>query len=39
LYALDTKLDVKPGASRKELEHAMKGHVLGQTGLMGKYGR
>lgn len=39
LYALDTKLDVKPAASRKELEHAMKGHVLGQTGLMGKYGR
>jgi Raf kinase inhibitor-like YbhB/YbcL family protein len=39
LYALDIKPDVKAGASRKELEHAMKGHVLSQTELMGKYGR
>jgi Raf kinase inhibitor-like YbhB/YbcL family protein len=39
LYALDAKLDVKPGASRKELEGAMKGHVLGQKELMGRYGR
>jgi Raf kinase inhibitor-like YbhB/YbcL family protein len=39
LYALDAKLDVKPGASRKELEHAMKGHVLAQAELMGMYGR
>ncbi len=28
LYALDAKLDVKPGASRNELERAMKGHML-----------
>ena len=28
LYALDAKLDVKAGASRSELESAMKGHVL-----------
>ena len=39
LYALDTKLDLKPGASRSELESAMKGHVLAETHLMGKYGR
>jgi Raf kinase inhibitor-like YbhB/YbcL family protein len=39
LYALDTKLDVKAGASRNELERAMKGHVLSQTKLMGTYGR
>jgi hypothetical protein len=39
LYALDVKLDIKAGASRKELERAMKGHVLSQTELMGKYGR
>lgn len=39
LYALDTKLNLKPGASRQELEQAMKGHVLGQAELMGKYGR
>jgi Raf kinase inhibitor-like YbhB/YbcL family protein len=39
LYALDAKLDVKAGASRSELERAMKGHVLSQTELMGTYGR
>jgi Raf kinase inhibitor-like YbhB/YbcL family protein len=39
LYALDTKLDVKAGASRNDLERAMKGHVLSQTEWMGKYGR
>jgi Raf kinase inhibitor-like YbhB/YbcL family protein len=39
LYALDSKLDLKPGGSRSELERAMKGHVLGQAELMGKYGR
>jgi len=39
LYALGAKLDLKPGASRNELEGAMKGHVLGQAELMGKYGR
>ena len=39
LYALDSKLDLKPGAARRELESAMQGHVLAQTQLMGKYGR
>ena len=39
LYALDTKLDVKAGANRNELESAMKGHVLSQAELMGRYGR
>lgn len=39
LFALDSSLDVKPGASRKELEAAMKGHVLAQTEVMGRYGR
>lgn len=39
LSALDNKLDLKPGASRKELENAMHGHVLSQAELMGKYGR
>ena len=39
LYALDAKLNVKAGASRNELERAMKGHVLSQTEWMGKYGR
>jgi Raf kinase inhibitor-like YbhB/YbcL family protein len=39
LYAVDTKLDVKAAASRNELERAMKGHVLAEAELMGKYGR
>lgn len=38
LYALGAKLDVKPGASRNELEHAMQGHVLSHAELMGRYG-
>jgi Raf kinase inhibitor-like YbhB/YbcL family protein len=39
LYALDTKLSLKPGATKQELEGAIKGHILGQTELMGRYGR
>ena len=39
LYALDAKLDLKAGATKNELERAIKGHVLAQGELMGKYGR
>jgi Raf kinase inhibitor-like YbhB/YbcL family protein len=39
LYALDTRLDLKAGASKNELEFAMKGHVLSQTELVGIYRR
>jgi Raf kinase inhibitor-like YbhB/YbcL family protein len=39
LYALDTKLDLKSGATKKELEAAMKGHILAQSEWMGRYGR
>jgi len=39
LYALDRKLDLKPGASRQELESAMQGHVLAHAEIMGKYHR
>jgi Raf kinase inhibitor-like YbhB/YbcL family protein len=39
LYALDTKPDLKPGASKRELEAAMKGHILAQAEWMGRYGR
>jgi Raf kinase inhibitor-like YbhB/YbcL family protein len=39
LYALATKLEVKAGAGGSDLESAMKGHVLAETKLMGKYGR
>ena len=39
LYALDAKLDLKPGASRKEVERAMEKHVVAQGQLMGTYKR
>jgi Raf kinase inhibitor-like YbhB/YbcL family protein len=39
LYALDQKLEIKPGASKSELEHAMQGHILAQTEVVGKYQR
>lgn len=39
LYALDAKLTLEPGASREQLESAMKGHVLAQAELMGTYKR
>ena len=39
VYALDAKLDLNTGAKRDELEQAMKGHVLAQGELTGKYGR
>ncbi len=39
LFALDAMLDLKAGASRKELEFAMKGHVLSEAQWMGKYKR
>jgi hypothetical protein len=39
LYALDTKLNLKSGASKSELESAMQGHVLEKVELMGKYHR
>jgi Raf kinase inhibitor-like YbhB/YbcL family protein len=39
LYALDSSVDLKPGASKADLEKAMQGHILAQGQLMGKYGR
>ena len=39
LYALDTMLNLKEGATKKEVERAMQGHILAQTELMGKYER
>lgn len=39
VYALDTKLGLKPGATKRDVERAMQGHVLAQGALMGKYGR
>lgn len=39
LYALDTLVDPGPNANKAALEKAMKGHVIGQAELMGKYKR
>jgi len=39
LYALDQKLEIKPGASKSELDNAMQGHILAQTQVVGKYQR
>jgi Raf kinase inhibitor-like YbhB/YbcL family protein len=39
LYALDTKLDLAPGATAGQLRDAMSGHVLGETELTGTYSR
>jgi len=39
LYALDTKLDLPPGASKRQVLAAAEGHVLAQGELMGRYQR
>ena len=39
LYALDTMLPLTPEATHSELVAAMKGHVLAEGQLMGRYGR
>ncbi|ADI73657.1 PEBP family protein [Methanohalobium evestigatum Z-7303] len=39
VYALDTKLDKSEGATKKEVEKAMEGHVVGKGELMGNYSR
>ncbi len=39
LYALDTDLNLAPRVTRKQLESAMKGHILAQAELIGTYQR
>ncbi len=39
LFALDTNLDLKSGATKREIDSAMKGHILAQAEWMGRYGR
>ena len=39
LYALDAVLPLEAGATKADVERAMKGHVLGQAQLMGTYAR
>jgi Raf kinase inhibitor-like YbhB/YbcL family protein len=37
LFALDTPLDLEPGATHKQVSAEMKGHILAQAELMGTY--
>jgi Raf kinase inhibitor-like YbhB/YbcL family protein len=39
LYALDTTLDLNPGASKSDVEQEIAGHILAQGQLVGRYGR
>lgn len=39
LYALDTHLDLKPSASKSDVERTMAGHVLAESTLVGLYKR
>jgi Raf kinase inhibitor-like YbhB/YbcL family protein len=39
LYALDTVLDLTPGANKAELERAMDRHILAYGELLGRYSR
>ena len=39
IYALDAMLHLKSGATKKEILKAMRGHVLAEGQLTGKYGR
>ena len=39
LYALDTKLELSSSATKKDLEDAMKGHIIEQTQLVGTYSK
>jgi Raf kinase inhibitor-like YbhB/YbcL family protein len=39
IYALDRMLDLKTGATKAQVEGLMRGHILAQGQLMGKYSR
>jgi Raf kinase inhibitor-like YbhB/YbcL family protein len=39
LYALDARLALPAGSTKAEVESAMKGHILAQAEVMGKYHR
>jgi len=39
LFALDSSPNLKPGSMKRDLESAMKGHILAQAEWMGRYGR
>jgi len=37
LYALDARANLKAGASKSDLERAMKGHILAQAEIIGRF--
>ena len=39
LYALDTKLNLRAGATKQDVERAQQGHVLAQGEYQGRYAR
>ena len=39
VFALDRELDLRPSAKRTQLDASMKGHVIAQGALMGRYSR
>lgn len=39
LYAVDTELDLGPGATKEEVLEAIEGHVVGQGEIIGTYER
>src|SRR5437879_6192348 len=39
IFALDRTLDLTSGAKRRELDAAMRGHIVGQGELMGRYSK
>jgi len=39
LYALNAKLNLKAGATKADVERAMKEHILAHEEMIGKYGR
>jgi Raf kinase inhibitor-like YbhB/YbcL family protein len=39
LYALDTQLDLPEGSTKAAVEAAMRGHILDQVELVGRYAR
>lgn len=39
LFALDSELNLSPGASHEEVRHAMEGHILDRAELMGTYAK
>jgi Raf kinase inhibitor-like YbhB/YbcL family protein len=39
IYALDRELDLSAGSRRKQLENAMRSHIIGEGQLMARYSR